>query len=60
MLDSMLSHKELFDLYDFPYWAGLEAKYLSKKKCWQRTALEMICLLGNCGSDGFKDARRDA
>lgn len=31
MLDRMLPHKELFDLYDYPYWAELEAKYLSKK-----------------------------
>jgi methylisocitrate lyase len=31
MLDRMFSHNELFDLYDFPYWVGLEKKYLNKK-----------------------------
>jgi methylisocitrate lyase len=31
MLDRMLSHTEMFDLYDFPYWVELEKKYLSMK-----------------------------
>ncbi len=31
MRDRMLSHNELFDLYDFPYWVGVEKKYLNRK-----------------------------
>jgi methylisocitrate lyase len=31
MLDRMYTHNELFNLYDFPYWVGLEKKYLEKK-----------------------------